>query len=110
MFEEYNEDIQVWRLVTPETGMADSTWTQVATVSGRIEPVSAGESYINNQNMQTASHILFLDISYEGVIKEQDGLIDPRGREYINISTPEDWRCLIPYIMPKLEQKQFRIL
>jgi hypothetical protein len=110
MFEEYNEDIQVWRLATPATGMADSTWTQVATVSGRIEPVSAGESYINNQNNQTASHILFLDVSYESLLQPQDGLIDPRGIEYINISTPEAWRNLLPYIMPKLEQKQFRIL
>lgn len=108
MFEEYNRDLLIYRQ-TEAVGFADVTWEYVATVRGRIEPVSAGESYVNNQNNQTASHVAFLSSEYKNVIKPQDGIIDEFGTEYINISTPEDWPDLIPYIMPKLEQKQFRV-
>ena len=108
MFEEYNRDLLVYRQ-TEAVGFADVTWVYVTTVRGRVEPVSAGESYVNNQNNQTASHIAFLSPEYRNVVQAQDGIVDEFDTEYVNISIPEDWPDLIPYTMLKLERRQFRV-
>lgn len=108
MFPEFNEPLQVYRK-TPPVGMEDSSWEFVAEIQGRIDPVVSYETMANNQNFQSATDNVFFGIEYEGVVEPEDGIIDPRGKQYINIGYPEVWRHLIPYVMCKLEQKQFTI-
>ena len=105
MFPEFEEDLQVWRFVTP-TGWGDPTFSLVATVKGHIEPVVASAQYLNSQDFQGITEVAFLDIAYDKVVLPNDYIITPRGDQYKNVGIPETWRYIIPYVMLKLETSQ----
>jgi hypothetical protein len=105
LFPEYDETYTVYEYTVP-TGWVAPSWTLIGEVVGRIEPVAGNEEILNNQDYQGVTEILFMDLDYEGIVKPDHYLVDPRGIVYQNRGIPETWRNLIPYVMCKLERSQ----
>jgi len=105
MFPQYNESYSVIRS-TISNDFTEPTWSLVATVIGRSEPVSGKEEYLNHQDFQGVSEVAFIGLEYEGIVKPDDYIVDPRGRAFVNKGEPEVWRYMMPYIMLKLEPSQ----
>lgn len=108
LFPECRETHRVYRQVEA-SGFSDATLTYVGEIQGRLEPISASQMFLNEQNNQNISHYDFLDFAYDGVVKAQDYILDPRNKQYHVVGEPEVWRNLIPQLVLKLEIPQTEI-
>lgn len=108
LFPEYREIHRVYRQAEA-SGFSDATLTYIGEIQGRLEPIGAGQAFLNEQNHQNISHYDFLDFAYDGVVKAQDYILDPRDKQYQVVGEPEVWRNLIPQLVLKLEIPQTEI-
>lgn len=108
VFNEYQDDISGYRL-SSATGWSDPTWSLVATIKGRIEPVAPNEELRNNQQFQNVTEVLFTDIENATIFRGGDGIIDSYGIKRKIVGEPEIWRNMIPYVMYSLERSQWDI-
>ena len=60
LFDEYQETLQVWRLVIPASGYTDPVWTRQADITGRIEPVNGEEQMLHQQSAGNLMEMLLL--------------------------------------------------
>jgi hypothetical protein len=94
----------------PTGDLADPAWTQITTVSGRIEPVMGSEEFLNNQAFAKVSGILFLLYSYRNTIRAGDGVVDADGNQYKVIGKPEIWKNMLPHVACKVEPVQWSMV
>lgn len=106
LFEEYLEPIQVWRLVSSGY-LSDPTWTLITTVSGRFEPMKAGEESSGNQNFANVTEILFTPYQYRNVFQPQDGIVGSDGIQRRIVGQPELWKYMMPHVVCMLERAQW---
>lgn len=108
LFPEYRETHRVYRQVEA-SGFSDATLIHVGDIQGRLEPAGPSQAFLNEQNNQNISSYDFIDMQYDGVVKAQDYILDPRDKQYHVVGEPEVWRNLIPQLVLKLEIPQTEI-
>lgn len=111
MFEEYNEPLQVWRLMPP-SGMiqADPEWTYITTISGRIEPSANNENTQNDQSFQNTTDILIAPYSYASALVAGDGIMDAGGVQRRIVGHPELWKWILPHAACILQRAQWTVV
>jgi hypothetical protein len=81
LFNEYLENIEVYRRVAPVSGWGDSTWELVATIQGRFEHIDGNEGFVQNQAFPDVTEIFLSDytnaphIQPEYILKDSDGIL-----------------------------------
>jgi len=106
VFEQFYDTHTLTRKTDP-IGFADATWNTIGTIRGRVEPVAGNEEFLNNQNFQGISEVMFCPIETAGLVRPDDVLEDSYGIKRINKGEPEIWRHILPYVMLKLERSQY---
>jgi len=111
LFLEYAEPIEHWRMVVPASGYrADKAWAHIGTVSGRWEPVSGNEEFLNSQAFAGVTEILFTPIDYKHIILPNDGLVDVDGIQRKVVGQPEIWKYELPHVVAKCERAQWTVV
>lgn len=109
VFNQFQEPLEVWRLVTPTSGYADPTWTYMTTISGRIESISPSEVVLHNQAFDNIMETLLTPVENLPFILSGDGIIDGAGIERKVVGQPEIWKWLIPHLAIRLERSQWSV-
>ena len=107
IFPEFQEALQVWRQTT--SGYADPVWVRQTDIAGRLEPVGASESFLQNQAFADVSTLCLSDLAYENMVLPKDGIVDPRGVHWEVVGWPEAWRSINPHLVSKLKRSQWAI-
>lgn len=106
LFDELQEPISVYR-PTIAVGFNDATIAFVSDeLTAYIEPVTATNEYLNQQDYQGIDKIAFMPIEFKGVVKPNDYIVDEDGMIFQNIGIPENWKYILPYVMLKLKVPQ----
>lgn len=107
VFNEFQETLQVWRRMPPSGLYDDAVWTLFTTISGRIEPISVKDSFLNDQTMANATDIALIPYEYRDSVQTGDGVIDTDGIQRKIIGQPERWKWMIPHVVCTLERAQW---
>jgi hypothetical protein len=111
LFEEYEDDIEVWRNIKP-TGWADASWTLVDTIKGRFEAIQGTETMINDQSFSDAMDMLLCDYEYQSRVRVGDGLrIVGDTVERYATGEPEEWKweLIHPHLAIKCQRRQWSL-
>jgi hypothetical protein len=109
LFDEYQEDVQIYRQLMPASGFADPTWSLIDTITGRIEPIGAIEIFNHNQSQGNITEIMMSPIDYKNSVLPDDMTIDADGVTRKVIGWPEIWKWEMPHIAVKLQRVQWAV-
>ena len=109
IFDEYQEALQVWRQVTPSGAWVDPVWTQVSGITGRIEPVSGNETFLQNQSFADVTEICLAPYDFRNYIRPKDGIIDSDGIQREVVGEVERWKSINPHIAFRLRRTQWAV-
>jgi hypothetical protein len=114
LLDECYETASLYRQVTSSSGSWDSVtsstaWVKVQDISIYIEPTTPADTELNDQNYQGGVYRGTLPIDYDGVLKENDGIIDSSGVSYIVTGSPQPFRHILPHIYCVLKTRQFQV-
>ena len=110
IFDEYQEPLQVWRMVTPTGAWVDPVWTSVSGITGRIEPVSGTESFLQNQSFADVTETCLAPYEYRNYIHPKDGIVDSDGIQREVVGEIELWKNIHPHIAFKLKRAQWAVV
>jgi hypothetical protein len=92
LFNEYQEDVEVFQRIAPPDGWGDFTWEMVGTVKGRFEPIDGSENFLQQQVFADVTEIFLSDyvnihnVKSDYILKDADGIL----RRIVG--EPERWK------------------
>jgi hypothetical protein len=92
LFDEYQEDVRVYRKTTPVDGWGDMTWEEIGTIKGRFEPIDGSENFLQQQAFGDVTEIFLTDYANIALLKSEDALVDADDVQRRIVGELERWK------------------
>lgn len=97
-------------IATKDDEFTDNRWKYITSIYGRIEPISAGYSYLrNNQTFADLSELDYVSIDYRDSVLPGDGIIDIYGVQRQVLGQPELYDYMMDYMVLYLKRTQWEL-
>ena len=96
--------MEVWRYTAP-SGFVPETYTYYTTISGTFMPLAGSDAIRNNQNFADVKKLFVCDISYKGLVSDDDEC--EINDKWFRIRTVEAYENILPHLSIYLGDSQW---